>query len=137
MSRADDAAQENLRTVRIHYADFASGNIDGLLEGLDQAVTIQVHDEHGVKVGAPLVGHDEARGFFEGIIAAVEDSTVEIEDLRIDGDRILANVRLGGTLRKTGKSGSIRAVHLFTVFEGSITSLRTHRPDWRNFEAES
>jgi len=136
-SRADDAAQENLRAVRVHYATFASGDIERLLEGLDRDVSIQVHDEHGVKLGEPIVGRDDARSFFEGIMAAVDDSTVEVKDLRADGDRILAHVRLGGRVKKTGASGSIAAVHLFTVADGVITGIRTHRPDWRNFEADS
>jgi ketosteroid isomerase-like protein len=128
-----DSAPKNLKLVRTHYAAFASGDLDGLVDGLDPDVAINVHDEHGKAAERPIRGRADARSFFEGINAAITDSTVEIERLRGDGNRVLAQVTLGGTMRDTGITGSIPAVHLFTIHDGLITEIRTHRPDWRNY----
>jgi len=131
-----DPAQENLKLVRLHYAAFARGDLDGVAAGLDENVSINVHDEHGKAAERPISGRAGARSFFEGINAAITNSTVEIERLRADGNRVLAQVTLGGTLRETGVTGAIPAVHLFTIHDGLITEIRTHRPDWRNHGAE-
>lgn len=127
-----DSAQENQKLVGRHYAKFAKGDVDGILKALDDSVCIEVHDEHGKAVDEPIRGLEAARSFFEDIVESVTDATVEIESLRADGDRVLARVKLGGTLRDSGVAGAIAAVHLFTIHEGRITVIRTHRPDWRN-----
>ncbi|MDX6586688.1 MAG: SnoaL-like domain [Solirubrobacterales bacterium] len=132
-----DPAEQNLKLVRLHYASFAGGDLDGLVDGLDPEVAINVHDEHGKAAEQPIRGRAGARSFFEGINAAITNSTVEVERLRADGNRVLAQITLGGTLRETGITGSIPAVHLFTIHEGLITEIRTHRPDWRNYGAET
>ena len=129
-----DSAQANQRLVGRHYAAFAKGDVDGILHGLDDAVCIEVHDEHGKAVDDPIRGLKAARSFFEDIAESVTDPTVEIESLRADGDRVLARVKLGGTLRDSGVAGAIAAVHLFTIHEGRITVIRTHRPHWRTPE---
>jgi ketosteroid isomerase-like protein len=127
---------DNLKTVRMHYTAFASGDIDGILSCLDENVCIEVHDEHGAEAEEPMRGRDAARSFFEGLHEALTNTTVEVESLRADGDRVLARVTLGGTLRATGITGAIPAVHLFTVHDGLITEIRTHRPNWRDFDAD-
>jgi ketosteroid isomerase-like protein len=129
-----DLPEQNLKLVRLHYAAFACGDLDGLVDGLDPDVAINVHDEHGKAAERPIRGRASARSFFEGIGAAITHSTVEIERLRADGNRVLAQITLGGTMRDTGVTGSIPAVHLFTLHDGLITEIRTHRPDWRNYD---
>ena len=131
-----ESTEANLEVVRMHYAAFACGDIDGLVAGLDPNVCIEVHDEHGKAAGEPLRGLDAARSFFGEIAAAVTNTTVEIEKLRTDDNRVLAQVSLGGTLRDTGATGAIPAVHLFTVHDGLIAEIRTHRPDWRTYEPD-
>ena len=133
---ADDAAQENLKAVRLHYDAFASRDVDALVAGLDPKVVISIRDEHGRSAGEPIRGRDGARAFFEDIHAAVANPTVEIERLRADGNKVLAQVSLGGTLRDQEISGAIPAVHLFTVIDGLICEIRTHRPDWHAYDPE-
>lgn len=128
----DANEQANCRAVRQHYAAFARGDIDDLLAGLDPGIAI-VHDEHGKGAGEPVTGHEGARAFFEGISAAITNSTVEIQHLRADGNRVLARIVLGGTARRSGHAGTIPAVHLFTVHDDLITEIRTHRPDWHRY----
>lgn len=130
-TEGDHPAQDNLKLVRQHYAAFANGDLDGVIDGLDPDVVITLRDEHGTAAGEPIRGRDEARAFFEGIEATVTHSTVEIERLRADENRVLAQVSIGGTLRDTGRTGAIPAVHLFTILDGLITQIRTHRPEWR------
>ena len=128
-----DPAPSNQKLVRLHYAAFASHDIDGIVAGLDPDIVIVVHDEHGTDTGELIVGLDAARAFFEGIAEAVTNTTVDINVLRGDGNRVLAQIAIGGTIRDTGRSGTIPAVHLFTLHDGLITEIRTHRPDWRHY----
>jgi ketosteroid isomerase-like protein len=131
----DESAQVNQELVRQHYAAFERGDLDGLARGLDPQVVITVHDEHGKPAMEPVQGQDGARSFFEDIHAAVAETTVDIERLRADGNRVLAQINLGGTVKQTGVAGVIPAVHLFTVHDGLITEIRTHRPDWHDYGA--
>ena len=66
-----DLAERNLKLVRRHYAAFASGDLDGVVDGLDEDVAINVHDEHGKAAERPIRGRAGARTFFEGINAAI------------------------------------------------------------------
>jgi ketosteroid isomerase-like protein len=128
---AETPSPENLELIRAHYAAFARGDVEAVLAGLHPGVTITVHDEHGKPEEGPFEGPEGARAFFGAIRDQVTGRTVEIESLRADEDKVLARVRLGGTRRSTGESGEIQAVHLFTLIEGSISEIRTYRPDWR------
>lgn len=128
----DDPVPGNLKLVRLHYEAFARRDIDGIAAGLHPDIVIAVHDEHGADTGELIVGVDAARTFFEGIADAVSNTTVNIDVLRGDGNRVLAQISIGGTIRDTDRSGTIPAVHLFTVHDGLITEIRTHRPDWRH-----
>ena len=130
-----DETQANLELIRRHYDSYRQGDIEGIVGGLDDDVCIEVHDERGKSAGEPLRGIEEARTFFDEIREAVTDPTVEVQSLRADGDRVLARVSLGGTLRRTGEAGAIPAVHLFTIHDGLISVIRTHRPNWRRAEA--
>ena len=131
----DDPAPENLRAVRAHYAAYAAGAVEELVAGCDPGVAITVHDEHGKPVGETIRGRDGARAFFEGIYAAIAETSVEIDSLRADRDRVLAHVTLGGRTREDDISGTIPAVHLFRLADGLICEIRTHRPDWRAYRA--
>jgi ketosteroid isomerase-like protein len=128
---ADDVGRANLEVVRRHYKAFARRDIEGVVADLDSRITITTRDEHGKSAGQGIQGLEGARAFFEDIYASVAHPTVEIERLRADGDKVLAHVRLGGTVRDSGATGSISAVHLFTIFDGRIREIRTHRPRWR------
>lgn len=132
MPGPDETEAENLKLVHLHYAAFGSGDVDGILARLDPGVELIVHDEHGMPEER-IRGREEAQAFFEGIKAAVANQTVEIQEIRADGARVLATVSIGGTMRSTGMTGAIPAVHLFACHEGLITSIRTHRPDWKRY----
>jgi ketosteroid isomerase-like protein len=129
----EDLSAANMKLVRQHYHAFASGDLEGLAAGLDPNVTIVVSDERGKAVSEPIRGRDGAREFFGGIHAQIQHATVDIGRLRVDGDKVLAQVTLGGTARRSGRTGAIPAVHLFSIFDGLITEIRTHRPDWRHY----
>lgn len=129
-----DAALEaaNLKLVRTHYAAYASADVDGVLATLSPDVELYVNDEHGKPELPPIRGLESAREFFEHIFSKVTHSTTEIESMRADGDRVLISLSLGGTMRETGQTGAIPAIHLFSVHDGLITAIRTHRPDWQD-----
>lgn len=128
---AEELVRDNLELVRAHYAAFERGDLDLLLTGLHPEIVITIHDEHGKPEGEPIRGREGAHEFFSNIGSSVTDRSVEIEHLRADEDKVLARTLLAGTLTRTGESGQIHAVHLFTLIEGLICEIQTYRPDWR------
>jgi ketosteroid isomerase-like protein len=133
----EDPGPANLKLVRLHYAAFANGDIEDVLGTLDPNVTIRVHDEHGRHTQDPMRGREEARAFFHGIESAVVNPMVQVDELTSDANRVLARVHLTGTLRDTGLTGAIPAVHLFTIEDGLICEIRTHRPEWRDIDPDA
>ena len=75
-------------------------------------------------MGGPLRGRDEVRGFFERLFDEVGHNEVEIAELEVREDTVVASVYLHGTMRATGLSGAIPAVHVFTVRDDLIAENR-------------
>ncbi|MDQ2677025.1 MAG: nuclear transport factor 2 family protein, partial [Actinomycetota bacterium] len=76
---AAEPAHDNLELVRAHYRDFARGDLEVLVAGLDPKIAITIHDEHGRPEGETIRGREGAREFFDGLDSTVAGRTVEIE----------------------------------------------------------
>ena len=121
--------------ARRHYGAFNRGDIDEILATLHPEVEIFGGDERAGGASERYRGLDEARAFFAEIKAKVADNRAEVLSLEAVADRVVASLRLHGTLRSSGLSGSLPAVHFLTVREGLIARIETYRPNWRR-EAE-
>lgn len=117
--------------ARRHYAAFNSGDIDEILATLHPEVEVFGGDERAGGSSERYRGLDEARAFFAEIKAQVADNRAEVLLLEAAGERVVASLRLHGTLRSSGVSGSVPAVHFLTVRDGRIAGIDTYRPDWR------
>jgi ketosteroid isomerase-like protein len=117
--------------VRRHYDAYNRGDIPGMLATLHPDVEIRESDERGSGQVELYRGQVGAAEFFNEIRALVTDNEARVLSLEAHPGRIDASVRLRGTLRATGRSGSIPAVHFFTLREGLIARIETFRPNWR------
>ena len=117
--------------VRRHYEAYNRGEIPAVLATLRPDVEILESDERGSGEVARYRGQVGAAGFFNGIRELVADNEARVLSLEAQPGRIDASVRLHGTLRSSNRSGSIPAVHFFTLRDGLIARIETFRPNWR------
>jgi uncharacterized protein len=117
--------------VRLHYDAFNRDDVAGIAATLGPEVEIVGGDERAGGAGERAAGREEAVRFFSEIKDLFADNRVEILSLEARPGRVETSVRLHGTLRSTGASGPLPAVHFFTIADGLITRIETYRPDWR------
>jgi ketosteroid isomerase-like protein len=112
----------NADVVRQAYDAFASGDIPGLLELLDERVAWSAPAT--LPQGGAFHGKDGALRFFQGVGAAWETLKVDAEAIGALGpDLVVAVVHGAGVLRGAGH-GEYGAVHVFTLKDGKITQFR-------------
>ena len=126
------ATVEAVAAVRRHYAAFNRDDVSEIVATLDQDVEIFGGDERAGGASERYRGRVEARAFFTEIKELVADNKVEVLSLEAVPERVVASVRLHGTLRPDpALTGSLPAVHFLTVRDGLIARIETYRPRWR------
>jgi ketosteroid isomerase-like protein len=112
----------NADVVRQAYDAFASGDIAGILDLLDERVAWSAPAT--LPQGGVFSGKDGALRFFQGIGAAWEMLKVDAEAIgELGPDLVVAVVHGAGVLRGAGP-GEYGAVHVFTLKGGKITRFR-------------
>jgi ketosteroid isomerase-like protein len=71
-------------------------------------------------------GRDEVAGYFAALGEALEDVSVEPNDLLACGENVVGLGTYQGRSRATGHSFAARFAHVLTVREGKITVMRGH-----------
>jgi ketosteroid isomerase-like protein len=127
-----ETTARDIDAVRRHYEAFNRDDVDAIVATLRPDVEIVGGDERAGGAGERSHGRDEAKRFFTEIKELVADNQAEVLTLEARPGRVEASVRLRGTLRGSGESGVVPAVHFFTVTDGLIARIETYRPDWRS-----
>jgi ketosteroid isomerase-like protein len=78
---------------------------------------IEILQSREVAWGGHHRGHDGARTFFAGLLAAL-DSTLELERLIDAGDHVVAIGRTRGVERTSGRRYDVPIAHVWTVRDG-------------------
>jgi hypothetical protein len=85
-------------------------------------------DEHGVPVpGAHFYGIGEGRRYLAGLREVLEKPVVHFQGLQPSGDRVIAEIVIGGTLRTTERHIEFAAVQSIEFQDGLIRRIHTHR----------
>ena len=115
---------ENLDTVKRLYAAFGTGDLPGVLAGLDADINWVVPGS------APWAGegrgHEHVQGFFQKLGSSASLETFEPRSFVADGDTVVVLGYEEGTFRKTGRKWKAHFTHTFTVSGGKITAHREY-----------
>jgi len=123
-------SEENIRAVQEHYAAFGRGDMEALAATLHPEVEFIAADARAEGgSGPPLRGRDTVLAYLESVHAAVSDNEVEIVSLEAADDRVIASIYLHGTWRRSGVSGAIPTVHVFTLRDGLIAENSMYRQE--------
>jgi ketosteroid isomerase-like protein len=116
---------DNIALIKEGYANFAKGNMDGVLAVWDPA--IEWHECKGMPIvnsAAKLVGH---QAVMEGIMATIpqhfDGFGIEIGEMFGSDDRVVMIGSYVGTFKATGKPFKAAVAHIWTLKNGRAVKM--------------
>ena len=120
-------ARTPVDTVGSIYAAFGHGDLAGLFDQLhpeiDWSITVTAPGGELVPMLRNGIGHAAAEHYFAGV-AELEIHRFEVGRMLVDGDVVIAEVRLEATHRGTGKRAALDELHHWTVRDGLAVRYR-------------
>lgn len=107
------------------YAAFARGDIEAVLELLDPDVRWVTPTTLPWSRGE-YAGRDGVGEYFGRFATALEDAAVQPHELIDCGDRVVALGEERARVRRTGRRFASPFVHVISVKDGRVASLRGH-----------
>ncbi len=118
-------SEENVELVRSGYDDFNSGNIDGVIARYAEEIE-WVEPGGGNAPSGTFNGPDSvADDVFATVPQNFDEFSCTVEDVRDEGDSILATVRFRGK-NKSGAELDAKAEHAYEVRDGKITRFENN-----------
>ena len=124
------SAEQNLRIVQDLYAAFGRGDIAFVLDRIAddcEEFSVISATSTGVPwhVAGKLKGKAAAAAFFEALGSSVNHDLFEQRDFAATGEHVYVTVRLGMTLRATGKKlEQAEVIHHFVLRNGRVVRCR-------------
>jgi ketosteroid isomerase-like protein len=106
---------------------YAERGVEGVLEGMDEEIVIEVPPELSAEPDV-YRGHDGIRRYFAGFEGMLDDVRYEALELIPVGERVLARIRLGGRGSSSGLDVDLEAVVVHELRDGKVTLMRPY-PD--------
>src|SRR5918995_6265561 len=125
-------SQQNIDVVRAIYDAFNRGDTDAILALAEPAVSVE---DHGVIDGATYEGREGVVRFLAFQADAFDAQSVELEELIVTGDEIVAVIRLRGEgpLSRVPLEG--RFTHVWQIAGGMVRRLRVYASKQEALEA--
>lgn len=114
------AIEQNLETLRSAYDAYANKDIESFLALLDDE--FEFRQSELVPWGGSYRGREGMIEFL-GTITAHVDSGVEVEEMVEAGEHVVAIGRSHGTVKSSGRPFDVRAVHVWKLRNGKLSSL--------------
>lgn len=116
--------ERNLEIVRAVFERFGAGDVPRILELLDPEVTIEFYGPSTIPYAGRYRGLDEARRFFETVLASVEVHVFDAQDFLASGDKVVVTGHLRLTARSTGGVIESDFAHIITLRDGRWLRFR-------------
>ena len=124
----------NVQLIQQAFADFGSGNIQGILNILADDVVWGGYEDPTVPFARTFKGKEGVAQFFKLLSDSVNFTRFEPREFIGQGERVVALGYNSGTAKKMGKSFESEWSFVFTVHNGKLQSffgyndsLATHR----------
>ena len=126
-------SEENVEIVRRAHEALNAGNIEELVSLCDQDFELDMSDR--VFNPATYQGHDGIRRFYSEVLEVWERYVWEPEEVRDEGDVVVALLRTTGRGRGSGIEIERKTAMIWTVRAGKALRLRFYREPERALEA--
>jgi hypothetical protein len=126
----------NVATVQAIYAAFGAGDLPGILAHLTPDVAWE-HDWGGtpLRLYTPRRSADQVPGFFAELAATLELTRFEPIAFLSGGNMVAVPIRLGATVKATGRAVQDLEMHLWTFADDGRVSAFRHIADTRQHAA--
>jgi ketosteroid isomerase-like protein len=121
MTQPNVAQMNALSVVQAGYNNFAAGDVEALLDKMDDAVQWALPRIAGVRVSGTRSGRNAVRGFFRELDEDQQSVIFEPREFITEGDRVVTLGHYVWKVRATGKQYEGDFAHVFTVRDGRIT----------------
>ena len=118
-------SQENIDFISEHvYANFAAGNIEGLMAVIADDVA---WNHHGPRDQVPFSGSYSGKAGageqLSAFVGSTETEKFDLQGMYAGGDKVIALIQEGCKVNATGKSYETLVAHIWTVQEGKIVQF--------------
>jgi ketosteroid isomerase-like protein len=120
------AEQDNINVVQYAYASFGKGDIEALLESLDENVEWVLPGEGLIPQAGTYHGRDGVARFFQLLNETTEFSSFEPQEFIAQGDRVIALGTYKGKAKATGRSFESSWAMSFALRDGKVLKFREY-----------
>jgi ketosteroid isomerase-like protein len=118
---ADPNRLSNLEIVENVYASFASGDMDGSLQNMDEDIVwLHPAEGSGIPFAGRFEGRDGVRRFFEIADQSIEVLDQQVHDLVASGDKVVALGYEHMRVRDNGREYKSNWAHIYSFQNGKI-----------------
>jgi hypothetical protein len=106
------------------FEAFGLQDVDAIVDLLDEDIRIQFYGPDAIPYAGDYSGKDEARRFFETVLASVDIHQFDQEHFLSDGDMVIVTGHLRLTAKSTGRLIESDYAHVITVKGGKWLRFR-------------
>ena len=118
------AEQTNLAATEALFAAFGAGDIPGILAWLNDDVVIEFYGPEVIPYAGFYRGLEEARSFFETVLASVDINQFEPQEMLAVEDKVFVTGHLNLKAKATGRIIDSDFVHVITLQNGKWLRFR-------------
>ncbi len=107
--------QDNIAATQKLFAAFGAADIPGILEYVNDDITIEFYGPPTIPYAGHYQGRGEARGFFETVLSSVEINQFEPQEMLADADKVIVTGHLNLKAISTGGIIDSDFVHVITM----------------------
>ena len=113
--------EQNISIVQNAFADFANGNIAGILNACSDDIVWSSYNNPVVPYGQAYYGKKGTAAFFVSLAATVDYTVFDIKELFADGDRVFATGHNTATVKSTGNTYDHDFLMEFRLRDGLVS----------------
>jgi ketosteroid isomerase-like protein len=119
-------SEENVEVVRRAFEAYERGDVEAMLEEVDQEVQWKQVEEP-----APVYGRDGVREAVQRWDETWDNLRAEVDEYIDAGDCVIALIRFRGLGRASGVPVEMASYHVFTVRNGKVARMTEYGPGKR------
>ena len=118
--------QANVQLVQNTYAAFGRGDLPAILQGMAAKIEWYSRYSAGVALDGLWQGHDGVTRLMTAIGTSIDVLAFQPDEFIASGDKVVVLGHEEVQVKATGRRYHNEWVHVFTVREGQIQSLKTY-----------
>ena len=130
-SRKEDAMADNVKLVEAAYEGFARGDIQPLVDIMDETIEWHEAEHFPYWRGGPFVGPQAVLEDVMGRLPQDFDGfRVDVQRIVGCGDTVLSEVRYRATVKSNGKPLDAQGAHVWDFRDGKVVRFQQYADTW-------